>query len=68
MKKMVEERGLTLQPEKAQIVDAMKEGFDFLGYHFERNKRWLNAYFAELGLFTVTTAHALACQSRRGNH
>jgi RNA-directed DNA polymerase len=32
------------------------------------HQRWPNAYFANLGLFTVTTAHALACQSRRGNH
>ncbi|MBE7444503.1 MAG: hypothetical protein HS132_04395 [Planctomycetia bacterium] len=23
---------------------------------------------ANLGLFTLTTAHALVCQSRRGNH
>lgn len=32
------------------------------------HQRWPNAYFANLGLFTVTTAHALVCQSRRGNH
>ena len=32
------------------------------------HQRWPNAYFANLGLFTVTAAHALACQSRRGNH
>jgi RNA-directed DNA polymerase len=28
--------------------------------------RWPNAYFAEHGLFSLVTAHALACQSRRG--
>ena len=28
------------------------------------HKRWPNAYFAELGLFTMTEAHALASQSR----
>jgi hypothetical protein len=28
------------------------------------HKRWPNAFFAELGLFTMTEAHALACQSR----
>jgi RNA-directed DNA polymerase len=28
------------------------------------HKRWPNAYFAELGLFTLTTAQALASQSR----
>ena len=32
--------GLTLHPEKTRIVDANQEGFDFLGYHFERGKRW----------------------------
>jgi len=30
-----------LHPEKTRIVDAtIKGGFDFLGYHFERNTRW----------------------------
>jgi RNA-directed DNA polymerase len=32
--------GLTLHPEKTRIADATQEGFDFLGYHFERGKRW----------------------------
>ncbi len=32
--------GLTLHPDKTRIVDANQEGFDFLGYHFERGKRW----------------------------
>jgi RNA-directed DNA polymerase len=33
--------GLTLHPEKTRIVDATKHGgFDFLGYHFERDYRW----------------------------
>jgi RNA-directed DNA polymerase len=32
--------GLTLHPVKTRIVDADQEGFDFLGYHFERGKRW----------------------------
>lgn len=32
--------GLTLHPDKTRIVDANREGFDFLGYHFERGKRW----------------------------
>jgi RNA-directed DNA polymerase len=34
------EAGLTLHPEKTRIVDANQVGFDFLGYHFERGKRW----------------------------
>jgi len=32
--------GLTLHPEKTKIVHAVTEGFDFLGYHFERGTRW----------------------------
>lgn len=33
--------GLTLHPEKTHIVDAtLAGGFDFLGYHFERDCRW----------------------------
>jgi RNA-directed DNA polymerase len=33
--------GLQLHPTKTRIVDAtQKGGFDFLGYHFERNMRW----------------------------
>jgi RNA-directed DNA polymerase len=33
--------GLQLHPSKTRIVDAtQKGGFDFLGYHFERNMRW----------------------------
>jgi len=36
------ERGLTLHPDKTKLVDASipGEGFDFLGYHFERGTRW----------------------------
>jgi len=33
--------GLTLHPDKTQWVNARESGgFDFLGYHFERGKRW----------------------------
>jgi len=33
--------GLTLHPTKTRIVDATQRGgFDFLGYHFERDYRW----------------------------
>jgi RNA-directed DNA polymerase len=32
--------GLTLHPEKTRIVDARQEGFDFLGYRFERGRKW----------------------------
>ena len=40
----VEESGLTLHPDKTRIVDARpRGGFDFLGYHFERGRRWPRA-------------------------
>jgi RNA-directed DNA polymerase len=32
--------GLTLHPTKTRLVDARTDGFDFLGYHFERDRRW----------------------------
>lgn len=33
--------GLTLHPGKTRIVDATQSGgFDFLGYHFERGRKW----------------------------
>jgi RNA-directed DNA polymerase len=33
--------GLQLHPEKTRIVDATRRGgFDFLGYHFERDRHW----------------------------
>lgn len=35
----VTQAGLTLHPEKTRIVNEA-EGFDFLGYHFERGTRW----------------------------
>ncbi len=35
-------RGLILHPEKTRVVDYTlpAQGFDFLGYHFERGTRW----------------------------
>jgi RNA-directed DNA polymerase len=41
VRQWTEKAGLTLHPVKTRIVDATeKGGFDFLGYHFERNMRW----------------------------
>jgi RNA-directed DNA polymerase len=34
------EAGLTLHPTKTKIVDATTEGFDFLGYHFVKHRRF----------------------------
>jgi RNA-directed DNA polymerase len=36
----VEAHGLTLHPTKTRVVDVELEGFDFLGYHFQRHRRW----------------------------
>jgi RNA-directed DNA polymerase len=32
--------GLTLHPDKTRIVDARTDRFQFLGYHFERGRKW----------------------------
>jgi RNA-directed DNA polymerase len=37
----VEANGLTLHPDKTRIVDADKAAFDFLGYRFDRHKRYV---------------------------
>jgi RNA-directed DNA polymerase len=36
----VDAHGLTLHPTKTRVVDVEGEGFDFLGYHFERQHKW----------------------------
>lgn len=36
------EAGLTLHPTKTRIVDVRQEGFDFLGYRFQRSKSGIN--------------------------
>lgn len=36
----VAERGLTLHPTKTKIVDAVTEGFEFLGYRFVEHRRF----------------------------
>ena len=41
VKAWVREAGLELHPTKTRVVDATQPGgFDFLGYHFERGRRW----------------------------
>lgn len=41
LQKELEQRGLRLNLEKTRIVDArQKGGFEFLGYHFERGRKW----------------------------
>jgi RNA-directed DNA polymerase len=36
----VTEHGLTLHPTKTRIVDARREGFEFLGYRFQGGQHW----------------------------
>jgi len=41
IKDWLKSAGLTLHPQKTKLVDATtRGGFDFLGYHFERDYRW----------------------------
>jgi len=42
VQQLTAQRGLALHPEKTRVVDATVagQGFDFLGYHFERGSRW----------------------------
>ena len=41
IRRWVEANGLKLHPTKTRLVDAnQRGGFDFLGYHFERGKKW----------------------------
>jgi RNA-directed DNA polymerase len=37
----VAKNGLILHPTKTKIVDARRDGFDFLGYHFSGTKHWV---------------------------
>ena len=41
IRRWMEQAQLRLHPEKTKVVDASQRGgFDFLGYHFERGKKW----------------------------
>jgi RNA-directed DNA polymerase len=41
LRQWVEGSGLKLHPDKTRVVDMSKPGgFDFLGYHFERDRHW----------------------------
>ena len=64
VRQWVEEAGLTLHPTKTRIIDATQPGgFDFLGYHFERGMKWPNAYFADLGLISLTLTREQAANA-----
>lgn len=42
VQQLISERGLAVHPDKTRVVDTTLpgQGFDFLGYHFERGTRW----------------------------
>ena len=41
VKRWMQQAQLELHPEKTKVIDASQSGgFDFLGYHFERGKKW----------------------------
>lgn len=43
----VAENGLTLHPTKTRVVNASKDGFDFLGYHFRGARRGIRHWARE---------------------
>jgi RNA-directed DNA polymerase len=40
VKQWTAQAGLQLHPEKTRLIDAAAEAFEFLGYRFDRNRRW----------------------------
>jgi len=43
IRQWVQDNGLVLHPTKTRIVDERIDGFDFLGYHFDRGRKWPRA-------------------------
>lgn len=43
VRRWCEESDLTLHPQKTRVVDARREPFEFLGYRFEKGRRWPRA-------------------------
>lgn len=41
VQRWTDEAGLQLHPTKTHIADAVEDGFDFLGYRFFQNRRWI---------------------------
>jgi RNA-directed DNA polymerase len=40
VKQWTAQAGLSLHPEKTRLVDTATEGFEFLGYRFDKGRRW----------------------------
>jgi RNA-directed DNA polymerase len=43
IRQWVQDNGLVLHPTKTRIVKERSDGFDFLGYHFDRGRKWPRA-------------------------
>jgi RNA-directed DNA polymerase len=43
IRQWVQDNGLVLHPTKTRIVDERIDGFEFLGYHFDRGRKWPRA-------------------------
>jgi RNA-directed DNA polymerase len=59
----VAENGLTLHPKKTRLVDARRDGFDFLGYHFRNTRHGIRHWVCEKSLRKLKTA--LRTKTRR---
>lgn len=52
----VAENGLTLHPTKTGIVDAVRDGFNFLGYHFHGTRRGIRHWAREKSIGKLKAA------------
>jgi RNA-directed DNA polymerase len=52
----VADNGLTLHPTKTRIVDVVRDGFDFLGYHFHGTRRGIRHWAREKSIGKLKTA------------
>ena len=50
-------------PHESLLARVREAGFDFLGDHFAKHRRWPNKFFHQHGLYSLSHAHQLACQS-----
>lgn len=61
IRRWTNEAGLTLHPEKTRIVNSLETGFDFLGYHFVKHRRFVRK--KSLGKFKA----AIRAKTHRNN-
>jgi RNA-directed DNA polymerase len=51
----IADHGLTLHPSKTRIVDAWRDGFDFLGYHFHGTRRGIRHWARQKSIQKLKT-------------